>query len=93
MELLERDRDREVLQTAIAQSRSTGRIVVITGEPGIGKTVLVTAVIEAREERVLWGACDPLITPRPLGPLHDVAREAGGKDAQLHPKLRILQEV
>ncbi len=67
-----------VLQTAIAQSRSTGRIVVITGEPGIGKTVLVTAVIEAREERVLWGACDPLITPRPLGPLHDVAREAGG---------------
>ena len=23
---------------------------------------------------MLWGACDPLITPRPLGPLRDVAR-------------------
>ena len=24
---------------------------------------------------VLWGACDPLSTPRPLGPLHDVAAQ------------------
>ena len=79
MELLERDRDREVLHTAIAESRSTGRIAVITGEPGIGKTVLVTAVIEAREERVLWGACDPLFTPSPLGPLLEVAEASGGE--------------
>src|SRR6185503_9594647 len=28
--------------------------------------------------RVLWGACDPLITPRAMGPLRDVARQAGG---------------
>ena len=26
---------------------------------------------------VLWGACDPLSTPRPLGPLHDVADQLG----------------
>ena len=50
----------------------------MTGEAGIGKTVLVSAVTEDSQQRVLWGACDPLITPRPLGPLHDVAREAGG---------------
>ena len=31
---------------------------------------------------VLWGACDPLITPRPIGPLRDVAREAGGALAE-----------
>ena len=78
MELLERDRDREVLETAIAESRSAGRVAVVTGEPGIGKTALVTTVTESIGRRVLWGACDPLITPRPLGPLHDVAREAGG---------------
>ena len=78
MELLERAGDREVLQTAIAESRTAGRVAVITGEAGIGKTALVTSVTEGSERRVLWGACDPLITPRPLGPLHDVAREAGG---------------
>ena len=27
---------------------------------------------------MLWGACDPLITPRPMGPLRDVARQLGG---------------
>ena len=28
---------------------------------------------------MLWGACDPLETPRPLGPLLDVAEAAGGE--------------
>ncbi len=27
---------------------------------------------------MLWGACDPLFTPRPLGPLHDIAPQIGG---------------
>ena len=26
---------------------------------------------------MLWGACDPLTTPRPLGPLHDLADQLG----------------
>ena len=29
--------------------------------------------------RVLWGACDALFTPRPLGPLADIAEAAGGE--------------
>jgi DNA-binding CsgD family transcriptional regulator len=33
----------------------------------------------ARSHRVLWGACDALITPRPLGPLHDIARQSQGR--------------
>jgi len=76
VELLERDREREVLETAIQESRSGGMVVVVEGEAGIGKTALVSSV--AATHRVLWGACDPLITPRPMGPLRDVAREAGG---------------
>src|SRR5262249_2326703 len=35
----------------------------------------------AREQdaaRVLWGACDALFTPRPLAPLHDIARQTKG---------------
>ena len=48
MELLERDGDREVLETAISESRSAGRVVVVAGEAGIGKTALVTAVVDGR---------------------------------------------
>ena len=43
MELLERDREREVLETAIEESlASRGVVVVVEGEAGIGKTALVT---------------------------------------------------
>ncbi|MDX1420926.1 MAG: hypothetical protein R3181_13255, partial [Rubricoccaceae bacterium] len=28
--------------------------------------------------RILWGACDDLFPPRPLGPLHDIAHQTGG---------------
>ena len=80
MELLERDRERDVLQAALTESLETGRVALVIGEAGIGKTALVTSVTAGLDRRrVLWGACDPLITPRPLGPLRDVAREAGGK--------------
>jgi DNA-binding CsgD family transcriptional regulator/tetratricopeptide (TPR) repeat protein len=47
-----------------------GRLVLIGGEAGVGKTALVRAFTHDR--RVLWGACDPLHTPRPLGPLVDI---------------------
>jgi hypothetical protein len=79
VELLERDAERAVLAAAIEDSPTAGRVVVVVGEAGIGKTALVAAVCDALPaRRVLWGACDPLITPRPLGPLRDVARAAGG---------------
>jgi DNA-binding CsgD family transcriptional regulator/tetratricopeptide (TPR) repeat protein len=79
VELLERERERNVLETAIEESRTAGRVVVVVGEAGIGKTALVASEVEAlQSRRVLWGACDPLVTPRPLGPLHDVARQVGG---------------
>jgi DNA-binding CsgD family transcriptional regulator/tetratricopeptide (TPR) repeat protein len=74
VELLERDQERTALETALAESSETGRVVVVTGEAGIGKTALVSTL----DAPLLWGACDPLITPRPLGPLRDAAREAGG---------------
>src|SRR3954469_16597210 len=79
VELLERDVERAALASALEDARSAGRIAVVVGEAGIGKTSLVSAVCAgAGDRRVLWGACDPLITPRPLGPLRDAARDAGG---------------
>jgi DNA-binding NarL/FixJ family response regulator/tetratricopeptide (TPR) repeat protein len=62
------------------QKTGSGRLVVIGGEAGVGKTSLLRALAaKAGGVRVLRGACDPLFTPRPLGPLRDVAEQAAGE--------------
>ena len=79
IELLEREADAAVLREELAAARSAGRVVLVAGEAGIGKTALTRSVLgAARDLRVLWGACDPLVVARSLGPVHDVARQAGG---------------
>src|ERR1043165_741162 len=57
-----------------------GSVVLVTGEAGIGKSTLVHEFVRRRGNsvRALWGACDPLSTPQPLGPLRDVSRQVGG---------------
>ena len=59
--------------------RGEGRLVLLCGEAGVGKTELLEYVREGtRTARWLWSMCDALSTPRPLAPLHDIARQAGG---------------
>ncbi|HJU46836.1 MAG TPA: AAA family ATPase, partial [Gaiellaceae bacterium] len=55
-----------------------GRVAVITGEPGIGKTALVAGFLEQldAEARVLVGTCDDLTIPRPLGAVRDLVGTA-----------------
>jgi DNA-binding CsgD family transcriptional regulator len=54
-----------------------GRVVLVAGEAGIGKTSLLRAFAAAHPNTTLWwGACDALQTPHPLAPLHDIARDA-----------------
>ncbi len=79
MELLEREQYEDTLGAALLEARNgTGRTVLIGGEAGVGKTALVEHFVaeRGRSARVLWGACDALLTPRPLGPLHDIIRQA-----------------
>ena len=80
MELLERERCLADLTAWFAAA--TGRegcIALVRGEAGIGKTVLLQEFAKRqRGVRVLWGACDALFTPRPLAPLHDIARQTQG---------------
>ena len=48
----------------------------MSGESGIGKTALLDAFQAGLPEaRWLWGACDGLLTPRPLGPLFDIGAQ------------------
>jgi DNA-binding CsgD family transcriptional regulator len=82
--LLERSAELELLAARLAdvETHTRGRFVLVGGEAGIGKTALVRAFCDGRP-RVLWGACDALYTPRPLGPLVDIAEEAGVELAEL----------
>jgi predicted ATPase len=76
--LLERDHPIEVLQTRAERAAAGhGGLVLLVGEAGIGKTALLRAFVERVSMPVLWGMCDPLSTPRPLGPLRDVAGALG----------------
>jgi DNA-binding CsgD family transcriptional regulator/tetratricopeptide (TPR) repeat protein len=78
-ELLERDALLAELGAALDESGRAGRLVLLGGEAGVGKTALLRLFIaDRRGVRVLRGACDPLFTPRPLGPLADVAEATGG---------------
>ena len=81
MDLLERAEFFEQLQDTFAEVMyGQGRVALVTGEAGIGKTSLVEQFAETQKKgcRVLWGGCDALFTPRPLGPLYDIAQQLRG---------------
>src|SRR3954452_14518650 len=78
MRLLERDHPLEVLRDrARRAAEGRGSVVLVAGEAGVGKTVLLRAFAEQAPVPVLWGMCDSLSAPRPLGPLRDVADALG----------------
>ena len=82
MELLERGPALAALHSALDEALGgTGRVAAVSGDAGIGKTSLVEAFVAAATERarVLAGACDDLLAPRALGPLHDIAHGLGGE--------------
>lgn len=81
-DLLERDRELAALHALLDESASgRGRIVLIRGEAGIGKTSLVERFLAQTQKRQqppirsIWAACEALFTPRPLGPLYDIAQQ------------------
>jgi len=94
MLLLERERPlADLVSTVERMTVDGGRVVAVVGEAGIGKTSLLDSVARqvCERVRVLWAGCEALFTPRPLGPLHDIAPELG-VDASA-PRERLFPEV
>ena len=53
----------------------------MAGEAGIGKTALLREFTASASARVLWARCEPLFTPRPLGPVLELAEAIGTETA------------
>jgi DNA-binding CsgD family transcriptional regulator len=81
LELVERAFQLHTLESALSEVQAgEGCVALVYGEAGIGKTSLVEHFTKGKEKswRILSGACDLLFTPRPLGPLGDIALQTKG---------------
>ena len=85
MALLERDSALAALAEYGEQARSGwGRLVLVAGEAGAGKSALLEEFERQLPDAAWsWGGCDGLFTPRPLGPLFDLADDLGGELLEL----------
>ena len=84
--LLERADELGVLHGCAAEAAcGGGQVVLAFGEAGIGKTALLRQFVNELPRRVtgLWGTCDALFTPRPLGPLLEPAAALGAEPKAL----------
>jgi DNA-binding CsgD family transcriptional regulator/tetratricopeptide (TPR) repeat protein len=95
--LLERERELALLTEARARVETGpgGAVVLVSGEAGVGKTSLLRRfrAEQANGTQTLWAGCDPLFTPRPLGPLLDIAEELGGDFAGAVAESRELHDL
>src|SRR6187402_809574 len=71
--LLERDPELASLGqrfAALCTGSSPGGSVLLSGEAGVGKTTVLRAAARRSDRRIdwLWGTCEPMLSPTPLGP-------------------------
>jgi DNA-binding CsgD family transcriptional regulator/tetratricopeptide (TPR) repeat protein len=97
MDLLERGTPLVALSRMLAEAEGgTGRAVFIGGEAGIGKTALLKRFTEVVRDTttVVVGRCDSLSTPRPLGPLIDIAERLGASSIRFEDgKERVFRDT
>ena len=85
-ELLEREDLLAQLEAARAEG---GRLLLVGGEAGVGKTSLISAFTAGKP--ALHGSCENLTTPTPLGPFLDVGIDVDGEPRRVAAAL--LQEL
>ena len=105
MAILEREPLLAALTEQLAQTRlGRGRLILVSGEAGIGKTSLVNAFVAGlpRGTRVLRGGCDPVVPARPFAPVADMgqhdsalraALDEGDRDRVFGRFLRLLRAL
>jgi ATP/maltotriose-dependent transcriptional regulator MalT len=96
MHLIERDTQLAQLTAWLDAVRAgDGRIAVVSGEAGIGKTVLLKQFRKMVQPQavVLWGMCDDLYTPQALAPFYDIAFQLGGSLAMALPDASTLRLI
>lgn len=96
MLLIERDEPRAQLESIFVNvTKGGGRIVIISGQAGFGKTALVKHFRDTVETQadVLWGMCDDLYTPQALAPFYDIGFQLEGNLLQLLPQAPNLQLI
>jgi predicted ATPase len=84
LRLVERDSQlAELIRYTQEAALGAGRLVLLSGEAGVGKSALLAAAQrDLTAVRWSWSTCDGLFIPQPLGPLFDVAEQLGGVLAQ-----------
>ena len=90
MTLLERESALRLALDAIDRARQgRGGTLLVSGEAGIGKSTLIAHLLALLPagQRVFKGGCEDLYSPRPLGPLNDIAL------AHSLPLSRAMQEA
>jgi DNA-binding CsgD family transcriptional regulator/tetratricopeptide (TPR) repeat protein len=74
--LIEREEQLRALGEVVAES-SAGRVVLLSGEAGFGKTSILQVLINSLDHRyrVMVAACEPVGIPVAFGPLFDLLEE------------------
>lgn len=76
MQLVERESEFATLSTYLEDIRTgSGTLALVGGEAGAGKSALVSAFLDEVAVRIAAGSCDGLSTPRPLGPIIEIAAQ------------------
>jgi DNA-binding SARP family transcriptional activator len=68
---------RHLVEASAAAEAGRGRLVTVSGEPGIGKTSLLRRFAELAAGPVLWGVCPEHVPAPPLWPWEQVLRAVG----------------
>ncbi|MDU0356277.1 AAA family ATPase [Paraglaciecola aquimarina] len=74
--LLERETALSEIFNCIETMPKSGKILLLSGEAGIGKTTLLEHIRLQIDTTIdmHWSGCDPLFTPRPYAPIYDFAQ-------------------
>jgi predicted ATPase len=88
MRLVERGPQLAALSEYLEDTRDgAGTLALVGGEAGAGKSVLVSAFLAEVAVPVVAGVCDGVATPRPLGPVIEIAAQLAVDAAQARDDL------